>query len=48
MKQSAVINGGFQEHLKHKKPAIGKRFKHRDVFSFMSGNKSATMEILLY
>lgn len=48
MKRSVVISGGFQEHLKSKKPSIGKKFKLGDVFSFMSGNENETIEILLY
>lgn len=48
MEQSVVINGGFQEHLKSRKPTIGKRFKFGDTFSLMSGNECATIEILLY
>lgn len=46
MKHLVVINGSFQELLKSKKPITG--FKLGDVFSFMSGNESATIEILLY
>lgn len=48
MKQSVVTKGGFQEHLESRKPTIGKGFKLGDVFSLMSGNESAAIEILLY